>query len=343
MSTPTVTVIMSVYNQELYVEESIDSILAQTYTDFELLIIDDGSTDTSDRLVRQYDDPRIRYLQNGENLGIVATSNRGLAEAMGKYIARLDSDDIAHKDRLRLQVDFLEANPDIDFLASYYQTLESRPRTVRAPTDPREIADTLMVGNCFGHSTVMYRRERFAEKGLVYPNVGGGAEDYAFYLICAPHVRMATLPEVLVYYRVHESQISQVQNDLQTQYANEERRAYVEHLLGRSMSSDEALVHDRFCSKQVLTADELRASAVWIEELARVRPGGSDALMQALRNEFRRSARERGPGVFTTYLRIGYRPRFGPEELLFMVSTTLSWVKLRLFSLFRARGGAVRA
>jgi len=326
---PTISVVMSMYNQEKYVQESIESVLNQTFTDFELIVIDDGSTDTSPQIVTKFTDPRIRYFSNGRNLGIVATSNRGLGLAQGKYIARIDSDDLAHAERFELQVKFLESRPEIGLVGSYFETIEDYPRTMFTPVQPEEIEDTLMVGNCFGHSTIMFRRELFQLHNLTYPQVGGGAEDYAFYLRCIPFVKMANIPKVLVYYRVHQQQISYVQSELQTNFANQVRISYVESILKRPMSQDEVNIHNRLCERGVQSKDDLKKSVVWVEELVKVCPGKSNALNQKMREEFRKSIRLYGPCLFIPYFEWKARPKFDFQEMLFVCKTILSWLKNR--------------
>lgn len=327
VSVPTVSVVMSVYNQEPYVKESINSVLAQTYSNFELIIIDDGSTDKSDDIVRTFTDSRIRYYLNEKNMGIVATSNRGLSLAKGRYIARLDSDDNAAPDRLERQVSFLESNPEIGLVGSYFETIESVPRVVRPPLTHEEISDTLLVDNCFGHSTVMFRRELFELNGLEYPDVGGGAEDYAFYLASIPFVRMANIPDVLLFYRVHEAQISNVQNALQTSFANEVRIRYVEKRLGRPLLQDEQDVHNLLCSGEVKTRDGLKKCSMWIRLLYSHCSGGTDVLLLKLREEYRRSVRQYGPTVLCDYLKAETQYGFSIKELKFLFLSTASWVK----------------
>ena len=113
MSSSSVTVLMPVYNGAAFLPESIDSILSQTYKDFEFLIINDGSTDDSEKIILSYDDPRIKYLKNDVNLGVIGTLNRGLEIIKTKYIIRMDADDLALPYRIQVQVDYMDKHPDI--------------------------------------------------------------------------------------------------------------------------------------------------------------------------------------------------------------------------------------
>jgi glycosyltransferase involved in cell wall biosynthesis len=324
---PTLSVVMSMYNQELYVRESVESVLAQTYEDFELIIIDDGSTDSSEQIVATFSDDRIRYVKNEKNMGIVATSNRGLLLCRGKYIARLDSDDIAYPDRFRRQIDFLERTPEVGLVGSFFKTIEPKPRVVRPPETHAEIAESLLFGNCFGHSTIMFRRELFEAHNLNYPNVGGGSEDYAFYLASIPFVNMANIPEVLLGYRVHLKQISHVQNNLQKSFASEVRIKYVESFLNRSLTEKEQAIHNRLCSTDVKDREELKASILWLEQLKEAGAGESNVLKNTLRKEVRRSVRKYGPDLLLIYANAPGRSRLNWEELRFYVLATLSWLK----------------
>ena len=128
MRTPLVSVAMPAYNSEEYVKQAIDSVLAQTFSDFELIIVNDGSSDRSKEIILSYTDERIRYLENEKNLGIVKTRNRCIANAAGKYIAVLDNDDIALPFRLEEQVRFLEANSDYGVCGSFYRIIDSEDR-----------------------------------------------------------------------------------------------------------------------------------------------------------------------------------------------------------------------
>ena len=122
---PRVSVVMPAYNAEKYIGEAIDSILNQTFTDFEFIIIDDGSSDRTADIVKSYSDPRIRLLANERNSGIVASLNRGIQKATGKYIARMDADDYSRLDRIKKQVDFLDNHPEVIALGTSFSTFYS--------------------------------------------------------------------------------------------------------------------------------------------------------------------------------------------------------------------------
>src|SRR5215218_8009066 len=114
---PQVSVILPVYNGEAYLQEAVDSILAQTFTDFELLIINDGSTDDSERIIDSYKDSRVKHLKNEQNRGLIFSLNRGVEAAKGAYIARMDADDVALPERLEKQMQYLKQNKEVGILS----------------------------------------------------------------------------------------------------------------------------------------------------------------------------------------------------------------------------------
>jgi glycosyltransferase involved in cell wall biosynthesis len=133
---PLVTVLMPVYNGEEFLHEAIESILKQTYLNFELLIINDGSTDSSENIILSYPDTRIRYIKNESNIKLIATLNNGFALAQGKYIVRMDADDYSVKERLQKQVAFMEANPEVTLAGSWFETIGDEPsRVVKYESD----------------------------------------------------------------------------------------------------------------------------------------------------------------------------------------------------------------
>src|SRR5947209_7474553 len=131
---PRVTVLMPVFNAEEHLRATIDSMLQQTFHDYELLIVNDGSTDGSQEILRSVQDPRVRLLENERNRGLVYSLNRGMNEARGDYLARMDADDIAVPLRLQTQVEYLDRRPWVGVVGSWYRTFGARDITARLPT-----------------------------------------------------------------------------------------------------------------------------------------------------------------------------------------------------------------
>lgn len=207
MSDPKLTVFMPMYNSARYVAETIDSVLKQTFTDFEFLIIDDGSTDDSVAVVSQYTDPRIRLERNPQNLKLAKTRNRGLELARGEYIAFIDSDDICQPERLALQVAYLDTHPEIGVCGTWFTTFgECKPETVRVPADPQRIKTELWFDSMIPNTTAMIRKSwfkdlRYDETLLYY------AEDYDLWLRASCTMHLGNIPRSLVLVRMHQASI----------------------------------------------------------------------------------------------------------------------------------------
>ncbi len=236
---PKVTVLMPVYNGAQYLHEAIDSILNQTFADFEFLIINDGSTDGSLDIIKSYNDNRIKLVNNETNLGIVETLNKGIKQARGKYIARMDCDDISMPERLEKQVKFLEVNPEISVVASHiilidkngkefdYWKQDMETRTVK------EISHFLAIENCIAHPTVMMDRSVVSIIG--YNKRFKNSEDWALWLILiAAGYKIAKLDEIHLKYRIHTGSIS-VKHNLKNPIKNILRfkRKYLFYRAGR--------------------------------------------------------------------------------------------------------------
>lgn len=182
-----VSILMPMYNSEKYVQESIDSILNQSYENFELIIVDDGSIDSSVEIVEKYNDSRIKLYKNIVNKGLPYTRNKLLSLATGEYIALLDSDDIALPNRLQVQVDFLEKNQNVDIVGSSAiifgkYKIEKASKII---TGIEDIKCNLMFGNCMINSTVMMRRNFVESNKLSYKEECVVCQDYSFFVDAA--------------------------------------------------------------------------------------------------------------------------------------------------------------
>lgn len=212
ITSPMVTVLMPVYNGAPFLGEAISSVLAQTFNDFELLIIDDGSTDNSADIVRAHADERIRLIRNDRNLGLIASLNKGIDLAKGSFIARMDCDDRMHPERLAKQVKAMLAEPGIAVLATYVEFINTDGEvfgnwdTDRKATTEDAIAAMLPRTNCIAHPSVMIRRGALGS--MRYAADQDGAEDWDLWMrLRSRDLRIAKLPEVLLYYRVHAGSI----------------------------------------------------------------------------------------------------------------------------------------
>lgn len=224
---PMVTVLMPVYNAEKYLAEAIESVLGQTYGDFEFLIINDGSTDTSADIIKGYTDDRIRYVINEENIALISTLNKGIAVAKGKYIARMDADDICESNRLETQIRFMEANTDVGVCGSWFQSIGGASNSIaKYPTTDFLIRYTALYQCPFCHPTVMLRTSVLKEHNLLYSKDYPHAEDYEFWLQLSRVTKMANIPESLLQYRLHESNISKTESATQLNLSKKIRGLY---------------------------------------------------------------------------------------------------------------------
>ena len=221
MKNPKVTVLMSVYNGEKYLQEAIDSILGQTFKDFEFLIINDGSTDKTGEILKSYNDPRIKIINNEKNIGLTKSLNIGLRIAKGEYIARQDADDISMPERLEKEVEFLEQNRNIGVVGTDYLIINEKGKIVhivKCLNCSRELKEKLLEGNQFGHGSVMLRKECIDKVGI-YREEFKFAQDYDFCLRIAEVYDVANISEPLYKWRIDSKSISVAKKALQDKYA----------------------------------------------------------------------------------------------------------------------------
>lgn len=230
---PKISLVMKVYNGEKYLQEAIDSILAQTYADFELLIIDDGSTDSSAKIVQSYQDERIRFIQNEKNMGLCRTQNRVIAEAKGEYIAVMDCDDISYPTRFEKQAAYLDEHPEVMMCGSYrYDILDGKeiPFQQIREYSAESLQFSLFFGNLFfTHSSIMFRAKEYREEGLSYGQAAI-AEDYGIIIEMAKRHPVMLLPERLIAYRIYHTSTSKVRAKELTEAATELKCNYLQTL-----------------------------------------------------------------------------------------------------------------
>ena len=227
-TTPRVSVIMPAYNVEQFVAEAIESILNQTFTDFEFIIVNDGSTDNTAKIITEYakKDKRIKFINNKKNAGFITASNQCLDIAKGEYIAKMDSDDVSLPTRLEKQVKFLDENDEIGMVGAAYQIFGGRETTIKNP-EHVGILD-LLYGCCT--TIVMFRRKIIEKYHLRYNMDFFACEDYDFYSRFITHANIANLQEVLYKYRWHGTNVSLVKAEQQRQKSDKVRRNILDNI-----------------------------------------------------------------------------------------------------------------
>lgn len=269
VNTPLVTVLMPVYNADLYVKQAIESILAQSYANFELLIINDGSSDGSVNVIKSFTDERIHLVENETNLGLIATLNKGFDMAKGKYIARMDADDVALSNRLNEQVSFLEKNPEVGVYGCAYVDLkhgQEGKQTVFL-SDHDALKSVLLFNSCMGHPTVIFRTEVLRSNELKYNPEFKHAEDYEFWVRTIELTKFSNSPKVLLQYRIHDKQVSTTEAAAQKVVAAHIRLVMIEKL-GLKPSELDMYIHNSIGNKEVLKGFEnVQNAERWLMKL----------------------------------------------------------------------------
>lgn len=246
--TPQISVIMSVFNSEQYLKEAIGSILNQSFADFEFIITDDSSTDNSIRILEDYKktDERIILLRNSENLGLTKNLNIMLRYARGKYIARMDADDISLPLRFEKQFNFLEANPDIGILGAHSKMFGDQVKThiVESPLFHEDIRTALLFENIIVHSTIIFRNSMLSNLNLRYDESFRIIQDFELWSRSIDITKFAILPEVLVMYRVSDSNLCAISSK-----KKHYRENYLKNIYSRYLKKNKFnIVENQICS-----------------------------------------------------------------------------------------------
>ncbi|HEY0972513.1 MAG TPA: glycosyltransferase [Gemmatimonadales bacterium] len=210
-ATPRVSVVMAVLDGEHHVRHGVGSLLAQTYPDFELIVVNDGSTDGTADAVRSFGDERIRMVENERNLGLAASLNRGLALARGEFVARQDVDDASAPERLARQVAFMDAHPEVSLLGSWYREVDASGVSMaerQLPVEHEDILWALHFHSPFVHSAVLWRRAPVRDMVGGYDERLRYSMDYDLWCRAAEQLRTANLPAALLALRVHDQSMT---------------------------------------------------------------------------------------------------------------------------------------
>lgn len=265
---PDISVLMAVYNGEKFISESIDSILNQTFEDFELIIVDDCSTDGSAEVINQYKDSRIKYYRNRKNLGQTLSLNKGIELAQGTYIARIDHDDVSHKRRLERQLDFLESNPDHALCGTLAKVISENGKkiyTVRSERNDSEyLKCKLFFENVIFHSSAFFSTQ-LAKKWL-YDSSFTIAQDYDLWIKFGQSHKIGVLNEQLVSLRKHRDNASELLSETGVRE--------VKDILGLGLKRlnidyhpSELELHYKMCSESLKPEDNINRLNTWISKI----------------------------------------------------------------------------
>ncbi len=264
-----ISVILPVYNAESYVEQAIQSILQQTYPHFELLLINDGSTDNSEAICLTFNDARLVYIKNEKNLGLIATLNKGLKLAKGTYIARMDADDVSLPERFAKQVKVFETHSDALVVSSDHYAWNGKQTLTRVynQTESDVLKSTLLFATCFCHPTVMMKNVFQHENGL-YSETAKHVEDYKLWMDLSFRGAFYNVNEPLLKYRSHTQQVSVLHHRAQIENSNQLRQHFLNQL-GFTVTLNELELHNSIGNNEFITsAKHLKAIEHWLIQLA---------------------------------------------------------------------------
>lgn len=274
---PLISVIMPVYNGEKFLREAIDSVLAQTYTNFELLLINDGSTDKSKEIILSYHDSRIRYIENEKNLKLISTLNKGIDLATGDYIARMDADDVVSRNRLAVQMKYMIRHPRVDLCSiwAYVMTEDGKRMGKLKGIDSSELINcTLFFTNPINHPGILCKAKVLKDnryKTFLH------AEDMELWISLRDQgYRMVNIPCYLYSYRWYGNNVSSSNVEFQLSQKKKLLQNQLEAFFGRTVSESEVRLHHlsfelfRWSNKssQQLDDELMREEKAWLEHLS---------------------------------------------------------------------------
>jgi len=235
---PAISVVMSMYNAEKYVAECIESVLSQTFDDFEFIIVDDGSEDSSVRIVESFHDSRIKLIKNKHDF--IDSLNQGMSAAKGEFIARMDADDMIFPEKLEMQYDYMISHPQIDVCVAWAECFGLYVKILKSPAEHNSIVSGLLFGNFIINPSALIRSKSIQKNAIVYKNYFY-AEDYKFWTDCAEAgLKFASIPKVLVKCRKSTGQVTSKHFDEMMQTSDRIILEYAQFVASSIVEKDEA-------------------------------------------------------------------------------------------------------
>lgn len=265
---PRVTILMPVFNGELFLREAIQSILDQHYQDFELLIFNDGSTDSSREIINSFADKKITVYHDVENRGYVSRLNHGISIAKGEYIARMDADDVSHPSRLKTQVEFMDEFAEFGICGTSIEIIDEAGLSLgngQRYSEDEMLKIKLLADACFAHPTVMIRRSILVTNNLWYSENFAPAEDYKLWFDLSLKTKLANLSDILLKYRTHSQQITRTQKDIQKKVTDAIRRLVIQDFLGYTIKENNFVLHNSlFTNDYILSRSYVIDARQWL-------------------------------------------------------------------------------
>ncbi|KQN74820.1 glycosyltransferase family 2 protein [Devosia sp. Leaf64] len=301
---PAVSVVIPTFNAEKFLAEAVASVLGQSFGDFELLVVDDGSTDGTSEILKSFaHDARLRLLRNDRNMGLIATLHHAYAQCRAPLIARMDADDVCDAERLGRQVAYLQANPEVAIVGGgirFFGNISTKD--FHFPTDHEAIRAAMLFYCPLAHPALTFRRE-LVDRGLMrYDDDFRHAEDYHLWSRLLLTVRAANLHDVVLNYRLHAQQVSSDSSDKQYAASLRVRRKMLEECGVLVDDEDIALHESVILERPIAIADYMPNLAAWFLRLeqANGRSGywDAEALHSILRSKFLETAQRTGTNLF---------------------------------------------
>lgn len=318
-----VTVLMPTYNVAPYVKEAVESVLRQSYSDFELLVIDDCSTDGTLDVVRSISDSRIRIVQNERNLGLADNLNRGLSLIKTELVSRMDGDDIAEPHWLQSEVAVLESHPEIGICGGGFERFGAVSTVVRLPEHPEEILSNML----FECSIIVptFRMSLYRDKGLRYRSDAFPAEDYRFWADCLRVTKAYNVQDTLFHYRMHPKQICTSLSAKQKEKVEDVRR-YMLELLGSNMTENEKdYFLKTFVDGKIANKQEWKQKYSFARRLVELNRGERHFEKKALQNHIHRHLQIQ---LYNTVLDCFFKDEYKPSAYFRYLSSGLAFKTL---------------
>jgi glycosyltransferase involved in cell wall biosynthesis len=265
-----ITIVMPVHNGAMYLKETIDNVLLQTYADFIFLIFNDGSTDETEQIILSYADNRIQYMKNDYNMGLVKTLNRGIDLVKTEFLARIDADDLWHPKKLEKQLELMDIHPEVGICGTSIRKFGAYESDLYFPVNNSGLKVGFLFYCCMSHPSVLFRMSFLKSIGIRYREDYFPAEDYKMWVDCLNYTQIYNIPEILVYYRQHDSQITQDSNCAQIRLTNQVRLELLEELSSGFTKEEKDFHINKFLKSEFNSVKAIKLHDNWTKKLLHI-------------------------------------------------------------------------